>query len=227
MNQEIKEKAEYCLGCKTKPCRKGCPLENDITEFIKSIKEEDYEKAFEVLSETTVLESICGRVCPQKTQCEGNCVRGIKGKPVSIGELEKFIGDMAIKENYQIIEKEKIKKNGKKVAVVGGGPAGLTCSAFLAKMGYSVTIYEKYNYLGGILKHGIPEFRLPKDILENTINRIIDLGIDVKFNQELGKNINIEELSNEYDAVFLAIGANVSTKMNIPGEDLKRCIWGK
>lgn len=216
----MKEKAEYCLNCSTKFCsKKGCPLGNDIPEFIKAVKEQDYKRAYEILSETTVLQAVCGRICPHTKQCEGSCVRGIKSEPVSIGELESFVGDIAIKENYKLAKIDTNRKN-KKIAVVGGGPAGITASAFLLKKGYSVTLYEKYNYLGGLLVHGIPEFRLPKDIVKQTVKKIIDLGLEVKYNQELGKSIKLQQLENEYDAIFLAFGANVTTKMGVQGEDL-------
>ena len=224
--KDIKEKSEYCLNCPVKPCsRKGCPLENDIPAFIKAIKEEDYKKAYEILSETTVLEAVCGRICPHTKQCEGSCVRGIKSNPVSIGEMEAFIGDIAIKENYKIAEKNEDNKD-KKVAIVGGGPAGITASAFLLKKGYSVTLYEKYNYLGGLLMHGIPEFRLPKEIVKQTIQKIIDLGLEVKYNMELGKNITLQELEKQYDAIFLAFGANITTKMGVEGEELEGVYGG-
>ena len=218
--KEIQEKANYCLNCPVKPCsNKGCPLENNIPGFIKAIKEEEYKKAYEILSETTVLEAVCGRICPHTKQCEGSCVRGIKSVPVSIGEMEAFIGDIAIKENYKISEKNTENKD-KKIAIVGGGPAGLTASAFLLKNGYSVTMYEKYNYLGGLLVHGIPEFRLPKEIVKQTVQKIIDLGLEVKYNQELEKDFTLQELEEKYDAIFLAFGANVTTKMGVKGEEL-------
>ena len=224
--EEIKEKSEYCLNCKIKPCsNKGCPLGNDIPTFIKAIKEEDYKKAYEILSETTVLEAVCGRICPHTKQCEGSCVRGIKSKPVSIGELEAFVGDISIKENYKITQNNTSNKN-KKIAIIGGGPAGLTASAFLLKEGYSVTLYEKYNYLGGLLVHGIPEFRLPKNTVKDTIQKIIDLGLEVKYNMELGKDFSIQELESKYDAIFLAFGANIATKMGIYGEDLEGVYGG-
>ena len=222
MNKQIKEKAEYCLNCKVKPCSiKGCPLNNDIPEFIKAVKEERYEEAYNILNKTTVLQTICGRICPHDKQCQGSCIRGIKGKPVSIGELEAFIGDMAIKNNYIIKKEEEEKYKTKKVAIIGGGPAGITCAAFLAKKGIKVTIYEKYNYLGGLLVHGIPDFRLPKDIVGNVTNKIVkELGIEVKFNSQLGENIDLKKLQKKYNAIFIAIGANVSTKMGIKGENL-------
>lgn len=218
--EQIKEKANYCLNCPVKPCsKKGCPLGNDIPGFIKAVKEENYKKAYEILSETTVLQAVCGRICPHTKQCEGSCVRGIKSNPVSIGELETFIGDMAIKENYELATPNNNNKN-KKIAIVGGGPAGLTASAFLLKKGYEVTLYEKYNYLGGLLVHGIPEFRLPKEIVKQTIQKIIDLGLEVKYNSELGKNLELQQLEEEYDAIFLSFGANITTKMGVEGEEL-------
>ena len=224
--KDIKEKSEYCLNCPVKPCsKKGCPLGNDIPTFIKAIKEENYKKAYEILSETTVLEAVCGRICPYTKQCEGSCVRGIKSEPVSIGEMEAFIGDIAIRENYKIAEKNEENKD-KKIAIVGGGPAGITASAFLLKKGYSVTLYEKYNYLGGLLMHGIPEFRLPKEIVKQTVQKVIDLGLEVKYNMELGKNITLQELEKQYDAIFLAFGANITTKMGVEGEELEGVYGG-
>ena len=224
--EEIKEKANYCLNCPVKPCsNKGCPLGNDIPGFIKAVKEEDYKKAYEILSETTMLQAICGRICPHTKQCEGSCVRGIKSKPVSIGELEAFVGDVAIKENYELATLNSNNKN-KKIAIVGGGPAGLTASAFLLKKGYSVTLYEKYDYLGGLLMHGIPEFRLPKEIVKKTIQKIIDLGLEIKYNQELGKNLLLQQLEKEYDVIFLSFGANVTTAMGVEGESLQGVFGG-
>ena len=224
--EQINEKTNYCLNCPVKPCsNKGCPLGNDIPGFIKAVKEEDYKKAYEILSETTVLSAICGRICPHTKQCEGSCVRGIKSSPVSIGELEALVGDIAIKEKYALATPNCNYKN-KKVAIVGGGPAGLTASAFLLKKGFSVTLYEKYDYLGGLLVHGIPEFRLPKDIVKQTIQKIIDLGLEVKYNQELGKNLDLQQLEKEYDAIFLAFGANISAKMGVEGEHLQGVFGG-
>ena len=220
------EKANYCLNCPVKPCsNKGCPLGNDIPAFIDAVRQEDYKKAYEILSETTVLQAICGRICPHKKQCEGSCVRGIKANSVNIGDLEAFVGDIAIKENYQLA-KTSIENEDKKIAIVGGGPAGLTASAFLLKKGYSVTLYEKYDYLGGLLIHGIPEFRLPKEIVKKSIQKIIDIGLDVKYNQELGKNLDLQQLEKQYDAIFLAFGANLTTEMGVEGEKLKGVYGG-
>ena len=160
------------------------------------------------------------------SQCEGKCIRGIKSAPVCIGDIEAYIGDKAISENYSMSELEKKVTNNAKVAVIGSGPAGLTCAAFLQRAGVHTTIYEKYEKLGGILRHGIPEFRLPKDVLDKCIEKILSLGIDVKYNQELGKNISLDELKKNYDAVFIAIGANISWKMGIPGESLEGVYGG-
>ena len=215
----IIRKAEECLECVRKPCQLGCPLNNDIRGFIKLVKEEKYREAYQLLSETTVIPSICGRVCPKSKQCEGKCVKvRIKdSNAVEIGKIEAFVGDMALKNNWAI---SSLPLKNKRVAVVGGGPSGLTCAAFLRRNGYDVTIYERHNYLGGLLYHGIPEFRLDKTLLEKVIDKILELGIDVKLNQSIGKDFSLEDLETEYDAVFLGFGANLSSKMNIPGEDL-------
>lgn len=224
--ENIKEKIDYCLNCPIKPCsNKGCPLGNNIPGFIKAMKEEDYKKAYEILSETTVLQPICGRICPHTKQCEGSCVRGIKSNSVSIGELEALVGDIAIKEKYQISEINTTNRD-KKVAIIGGGPAGLTASAFLLKEGYSVTLYEKYDYLGGLLVHGIPEFRLPKETVKETVQKIIDLGLQVEYGKELGKNLSLKDLEEKYDAIFLSFGANISTRMGVEGEELKGVYGG-
>ncbi len=223
--EEISKKASNCLGCKVKMCQKGCPLGNDITTFIQYIKEENYEKAYYELCKTTVLSPICGRICPHKSQCEGSCVRGIKGESVNIGNLEAYIGDLGLKEGYSI-PKFTTENKEKRIAIVGGGPAGLTAAANLARNGYGVTIYEKYNTLGGILRYGIPDFRLDKTVLDNQIKKILDLGIKTKCNVELGKDYTILQLQEEYDAVFLAFGANISAKMGIVGEELEGVFGG-
>ncbi|MFR2535284.1 MAG: FAD-dependent oxidoreductase [Clostridia bacterium] len=225
MNQEIQKKAEYCLNCKTKPCQKGCPLENDIPQFIQYIKEEKYKEAYQVLAKTTVLSSVCGRICPHESQCQGGCVRRLKGEPTSIGKLEAFVADKALQENYAF-EEEMMNRKRQKVAVVGGGPAGLTCSAFLARKGYRVTIFEKQDTLGGILTHGIPEFRLDREVLQGSIRKILDLGIEVKYRQILGKTVTLEQLEEQYDAVFISIGANIPTKMQISGEEIEGVYGG-
>ena len=227
IDKNITEKVEYCLNCKVKPCsNKGCPLENDIPNFIKAVKENDIKKAYQILSETTVLPGVCGRICPHMKQCQGSCVRGIKSNPVEIGEIERYVYDTAKENGIKLKDIYNIKPNNKKVAVIGGGPAGLTCSAFLAKNGVNVTIYEQYDYLGGILMHGIPEFRLPKEIVQKTINDILELGINVEYNKKLGVNLKLEELKTEYDYIFLAIGANKSAKMGVQGENLEGVYGG-
>ena len=232
--ENIDLKASYCLSCKVKPCSiKGCPLHNDIPNFIKEVKEKNYSKAYEILCETTVLQGVCGRICPHQKQCQGACIRGIKGNPVAIGELEAFAFDKMIEENNSLkkVWGEEIRKNEKKlgkkrVAVIGGGPAGLTAAAFLRKEGITTTIFEKYDYLGGLLVHGIPEFRLDKEVVKRTVDNILDLGIEVKYNSILGKNIELTELEKEYDAIFLAFGANCSSKMGVEGENLEGVYGG-
>lgn len=230
MKENIQEYTKYCLNCPSKPCsNKGCPLNNDIPAFIKQVKEENLKEAYKILSKTTVLGSICGRICPHMKQCQGSCVRGIKGKPVNIGEIEAFVFDEAIENKwYREIEKTN-ELEGKSIAVIGGGPAGLTCSSFLARKGANVVIYEKYNYLGGILAHGIPEFRLEKKVLEETIKSVLNDGIyniSVEYGKELGKNLSIKDLENKFDAIFLGFGANIPTKMNIQGEELQGVYGG-
>ena len=225
--EEIKEKADYCLNCKVKPCsNKGCPLHNEIPDFIKEVKEENFSKAYEILCTTTVLQGICGRICPHQKQCQGSCIRGIKGNSVDIGDLEAFVFDKAMEQGNSLskVWKQEIDKNrgklNKKVAIIGGGPSGLTAAAFLVKQGIDVTIYEKYDYLGGLLVHGIPDFRLDKRIVKQTVDNILDLGIKVEYGKVLGKNLSLNELEQEYDAIFLAFGANCSSKMGVEGENL-------
>ena len=225
--EEIKEYTQYCLNCSVKPCsNQGCPLHNDIPTFIRLVKEGHTQEAYYSLMNTTVLGSICGRICPHQKQCQGKCVRGIKGEPVQIGKIEAYIFDEALKHQwYKTIERSK-ELEGKKVAVIGSGPASLTCSAFLARSGAEVTIYEKYDTLGGILRRGIPRFRLEEQVLNNTIEQILFLGVKTKFHQELGKTIQLEDLKQNYDAIFLGIGANIPGKMHIPGEELKGVFGG-
>ena len=230
MNKEIHEYTEYCLNCPTKPCsNKGCPLNNDIPTFIKQVKEGNLKEAYKTLSKTTVLGSVCGRICPHMKQCEGSCIRGIKGEPVQIGRIESYVFDEGLKnEWYKEVEKTN-ELEGKNIAIIGGGPAGLTCGNFLARMGAKVVIYEKYNHLGGILEHGIPEFRLEKEVLDRTVRAILNEGIldiSVEYGKELGKNLSLEELENKYDAIFLGFGANIPSKMNVEGEDLEGVLGG-
>lgn len=227
MNEEIQKYTEYCLNCPVKPCsQNGCPLNNDIPAFIKQVKEENIKEAYNILLKTTVLGSICGRICPHEKQCQGSCVRGIKGEPVQIGKIEKYVFDEALRNKWYMEIEKTDELKGKKVAVVGGGPAGLTCASFLTRSGAEVTIFEKYNKLGGILRHGIPEFRLEKEILDSTIDSILSLGINVKYNKELGRNIKLEELEENFDAIFLGFGANIPSKMNIEGEELEGVYGG-
>lgn len=217
--------ANYCASCVTKPCQIGCPLNNDITGFINLVKQSKFKEAYDLLSETTALPSICGRICPHNRQCQGMCVKGVSYQPVQIGILEAHIGDLALQNNWSIKIPDNIHKN-KKVAIVGSGPAGLTCAAFLRKQGYQVTIYEKHNYLGGLLYHGIPDFRLPKDLLKQAIDKILELGIKIHLNSCLGDDFTLDDLKNKYDAIFLGFGANISRKMNIPNENLNGVYGG-
>mgnify|MGYP004522633917 FL=1 len=228
MKNNIEEKINYCLNCKSKPCSlKGCPLNNNIPGFIQSLKQENYLEAYKTLLETTVLSGVCGRICPHTKQCQGSCVRGIKGEPVSIGVLEAYVFDKIHEKKSNVTDcYEKKERKNKKVAIIGGGPSGLTCAAFLAKEGVDVTIYEKYNYLGGLLIYGIPEFRLPKDIVNMTIKDILNLGIKVEYNKEITSKEELEKIKNDYDAIFLGIGTNCSVKMNIEGETLEGVFGG-
>lgn len=222
--KKIEEIRSYCLNCKNSQCKiKGCPLDNCIPEFIH---ETDSKKAYEILCNTTVLPAICGRICPHEKQCEGSCIRGIKGEPVSIGAMEAYIGDLSIENNYELSIEVDERAKDKRVAVIGSGPAGLTCAAFLARRGVKVTIYEKHDKLGGLLTHGIPEFRLPREVVEKTIEKILNLGVETKLNQELGRDFEIEDLAKKYDAVFVAIGANIPAKMNVEGENLNGVYGG-
>ena len=222
--KEIEEIRSYCLNCKNSQCRiKGCPLGKCIPEFIHEV---DSKKAYEILCNTTILPAICGRICPHEKQCEGSCIRGIKGEPVSIGAMEAYIGDLSIENNYELSIEVDERAKDKRVAVIGSGPAGLTCAAFLARKGVKVTIYEKHDKLGGLLTHGIPEFRLPREVVEKTIEKILDLGVEAKLNQELGRDFEIEDLAKKYDAVFVAIGANIPAKMNVEGEGLEGVYGG-
>lgn len=217
MNDKLEKLFSNCESCVTKPCQTGCPLNNDITEFIRNIKKDNIKGAYEVLSKTTVLSPLCGRICPHSRQCQGKCVKGVSYEAVHIGELETFVGDEALKNGWTIDVPKETKYN---VAVVGSGPSGLTCAAFLRKMGIGVTLFEKHDYLGGLLMHGIPAFRLPKDIVKNVTDNIVNMGIKVEYNKELCKNLFLEDLEKEYDAIFLGIGANNANQMRIPGEEL-------
>lgn len=213
--EKLKEKIDYCMNCKLKPCKSGCPLENDIPEFILYAKNGEYKKAYETLCETTVMPFICGRICPKSKQCQGKCVRGIKGEPVSIGDIESVIGDMAI-ENKWLLECKKQKPNGKKVAIIGSGPAGITASLYLAKAGWDVTVFEKHKKIGGILRYGIPEFRLDKVYIDALEEQMKYLGINIITEKEC----NAIDIKNNYNAVLICCGANASIQMRIPGEEM-------
>ena len=203
MKNNIKQKAEYCLNCKNPQCRIGCPLGNNIPAFIQKVKEDNLEEAYKILCETTVMPAICGRICPHQKQCQGKCVRGIKSDPVSIGEIEAYVGDWALSNTNSLLNySENTQEKNKKIAVIGGGPSGLTAAAFLRRKGYQVTIYEKQKNLGGILKRGIPEFRLPNEIVEKTIEQILALGINVQCEKELGKNLELADIEKEFKATL-------------------------
>ncbi len=216
-DEEALKEANRCLQCPNPRCVKGCPVNIAIPEFIKEIKDGNLEKAYEVISKSSSLPAVCGRVCPQEKQCEKMCVKGFKGDAISIGSLERYVADQAIKNNYAAASVKE--KNGKKVAVVGSGPAGLTCAGDLAKAGYEVTIYEVLHKAGGVLTYGIPEFRLPKSIVQKEVNSLKSLGVDIKTDVPVGNAITIPELQEEFDAVFLGSGAGLPKFMGIPGED--------
>jgi len=212
------DEAKRCLDCKTMPCVKGCPVNVDIPNFIKQIINNDLPKAYEIIKDTNSLPAVCGRVCPQENQCELVCVRAIKHEAVAIGRLERYVADHMLDENYQT-NKKIIKKN-KKVAIVGGGPAGLTCAGDLVSLGYEVTIYEAFHEVGGVLVYGIPEFRLPKQLVKREIQTLIDMGVKIKTNMVIGKILDIDELLSEHDACFVSTGAGLPKFMNIEGENL-------
>ena len=217
--EEAEAEAQRCLNCKNPKCVQGCPVNIDIPGFITKVKEGDVKGAYDVIGLSSSLPAICGRVCPQETQCEGRCVRGIKGEPVSIGKLERYVADTAREMGIKPQSAEK--KNGHKVAVIGSGPAGLTCAGDLAKMGYDVTIFEALHKAGGVLVYGIPEFRLPKDaVVEKEIENVRSLGVKIETDCVVGKSAAIDDLmKNEgYEAVFIGTGAGLPKFMGIPGE---------
>ena len=218
-DEEAKLEAERCLNCKNPLCMKGCPVSIHIPDFITKVKEGDIAGAADVIALSSALPAVCGRVCPQETQCEGKCVRGIKGEPVSIGKLERYVADWAREHDY--VAAKPGEPNGKKVAVIGSGPAGLTCAGDLAKLGYDVTIFEAFHQAGGVLVYGIPEFRLPKDrVVRPEIENVKKLGVKIDTNVIVGRSLTIDELLNEegFDAVFIGSGAGLPKFMDIPGE---------
>ena len=218
--EEAMEEAQRCLNCRNAKCIKGCPVSIDIPGFIHQVKEGNIEEAYKVIGKSSALPAICGRVCPQESQCEGVCIRGIKGEPVSIGKLERFVADYALEHDIKPQGAEKM--NGYKVAVIGSGPSGLTCAGDLAKMGYEVTVFEALHELGGVLVYGIPEFRLPKQkVVAKEIEKVKELGVKFETNVVIGKSTTIDQLMEEegFEAVFIGSGAGLPMFMGIPGEN--------
>ena len=214
------DEANRCLHCPKKPCQSGCPVSINIPEFIAKIKERDFEGAYQVIHQSSSLPAVCGRVCPQETQCESKCVRGIKGEPVAIGRLERFVADW---HNAHATEAPSVPApNGHKVAIIGAGPSGLTCAGDLAKLGYDVTVFEALHLAGGVLVYGIPEFRLPKSIVQHEVDNLIAMGVKVNTNVVVGRTIEVDELFEQgFEAIFIGSGAGLPRFMNIPGENFK------
>ena len=218
--EEAVEEATRCLNCKNAQCVKGCPVSINIPEFIHNVKEKNFAEAYKTIGKSSALPAVCGRVCPQESQCEGKCIRGIKGEAVSIGKLERFVADWARENNIK--PEKSAESNGKKVAVIGSGPSGLTCAGDLAKMGYDVTIFEALHEPGGVLVYGIPEFRLPKStVVASEIENVKSLGVKIETNVVIGKSMTIDQLIDEegFDAVFIGSGAGLPRFMGIPGEN--------
>lgn len=214
------EEAQRCLHCPTKPCISGCPVAVNIPDFIEEVKNGEFEKAYQIIRQTSSLPAVCGRVCPQETQCESKCVRGVKGEAVAIGRLERFVADW----HREHVKDEAVKpaSNGHKVAVVGAGPAGLTCAGDLAKLGYQVSVFEALHVAGGVLMYGIPEFRLPKAIVQNEIDGLKQMGVDIETNMVIGRSESVDDLFEAgYESVFIGSGAGLPNFMNMPGENLK------
>ena len=218
--EEAMEEANRCIGCKKAKCVEGCPVSINIPGFIGQVKEGNIEEAFKIISESSALPAVCGRVCPQESQCEGKCIRGVKGEPISIGKLERFVADWAKENGIKPVAPEKT--NGHKIAVIGSGPAGLTCAGDLAKLGYEVTIFEALHKTGGVLVYGIPEFRLPKDkVVAAEVENVKALGVKIETNVIIGKSVTIDELLEDegFEAVFIGSGAGLPMFMGIPGEN--------
>ncbi len=213
------DEAQRCLNCKNRPCMTGCPVAVKIPEFLALVAERKFEEAYEKITETNALPAVCGRVCPQEKQCESKCVRGIKGEPVGIGRVERFVADYHLKNGKD--KTPEIKKNGKRVAVVGSGPSGLTAAGDLVKLGYEVTIFEAFHTAGGVLMYGIPEFRLPKNIVQKEIDKLKSLGVKIETNTIIGKTLMVDELlDGEFDAVYIGTGAGLPSFLRIEGEAL-------
>ena len=218
--EEAMEEVSRCINCKNAKCIQGCPVSINIPAFVKAVKEGKITEAADIIAESSALPAICGRVCPQETQCEGKCIRGIKGDPISIGKLERFVADYSREHGY--VPKKPETTNGKKVAIIGSGPAGLTCAGDLAKLGYEVTIFEALHEPGGVLTYGIPEFRLPKDeVVQKEIDNVRKLGVKIECNVVIGKSVTIDQLMEEegFEAVFIGSGAGLPKFMGIPGEN--------
>ena len=218
--EEAMEEASRCINCKNAKCIQGCPVSINIPAFVKAVKEGKITEAADIIAESSALPAICGRVCPQETQCEGKCIRGIKGDPISIGKLERFVADYS--REHGNVPKKPETTNGKKVAIIGSGPAGLTCAGDLAKLGYEVTIFEALHEPGGVLTYGIPEFRLPKDeVVQKEIDNVRKLGVKIECNVVIGKSVTIDQLMEEegFEAVFIGSGAGLPKFMGIPGEN--------
>lgn len=214
------EEAQRCLHCPTKPCISGCPVAVNIPDFIEQVKEGNFEEAYRIIHETSSLPAVCGRVCPQEKQCEAKCVRGVKGEAVAIGRLERFVADW-YRENVKD-EVHKPESNGHKVAVVGAGPAGLTCAGDLAKKGYQVSVFEALHVAGGVLMYGIPEFRLPKTVVQHEIEGLKQMGVDIQTNMVIGRSESVDDLFDAgYESIFIGSGAGLPSFMNMPGENLK------
>lgn len=213
------EEADRCLQCKNRPCVAGCPVNVQIPEFIAAVKEKDFKKAGDLIAETNSLPAVCGRVCPQEVQCEGKCVRALKGDAVGIGRLERFVADWNRENNKQQIIPPQT--NGKRVAVIGAGPSGLTCAGDLAKKGYEVTVFEAFHKAGGVLVYGIPQFRLPKEIVQKEIDKLVAMGVTIETNTIVGKTFTVDEIFDMgFQSVFIGSGAGLPSFMNIPGENL-------